>query len=168
MLRAGNTRRGAHSYTWVTLFGFLLLMLAEQGCTGRSKSSERPSKMGMKGGAIPVAVSKAIRKDVPINLQALGTVEASSTVTIKAQISGELTRVFFQEGSFVKKGDRLFSIDARTFEAQLNQIQANLAKDESVLAQIEANMTRSLAQQRYAQSEAARYSSLLEKRAASD
>jgi multidrug efflux system membrane fusion protein len=118
----------------------------------------------MKGGAVPVAVIKAIRKDVPIDLKALGTVEASSTVTVKSQMSGELTRVFFQEGAFVKKGDPLFSIDARSYEAQLNQIQANLAKDESVLAQIEANLARDLAQQKYAQSEAARYSSLLEKR----
>jgi membrane fusion protein, multidrug efflux system len=163
MLKAGNRWSGAHSYTWVALLGFLLLLFAEQGCTG-AKPSERSSKMGMKGGAVPVVVSKAIRKNVPIDLQAVGTVEASSTVTVKAQMSGELTRVFFQEGAFVKKGDSLFSIDARTYEAQLNQYQANLAKDESVLVQIEANLARDLAQQKYAQSEASRYSSLLEKR----
>jgi membrane fusion protein, multidrug efflux system len=164
MVRAGNTRRLGYSCTWIALFGFLLLWFAEQGCTDKSKSSERPSKMGMKGGAIPVAVSKAVQKDVPIDLKAVGTVEASSTVTVKAQISGELTRVFFREGDFVKKGDELFSIDARTYEAQLNQIQASLKKDEAALAQIEANLARDLAQQKYAQSEAARYSSLLEKR----
>jgi membrane fusion protein, multidrug efflux system len=163
MLRAGNKRKWTHSYTWVALFGFLLLLFAEQGCKS-SKSSEPPSKRGMKGGPVPVAVSKAIRKDVPIDLQAIGTVEASWPVTVKSQINGELTRVFFQEGAFVKKGDPLFSIDARAYEAQLNQAQANLAKDESVLAQIEANLTRDLAQQKLAQSQAARYSSLLEKR----
>jgi membrane fusion protein, multidrug efflux system len=163
MLKVGKRWRCAHSFTWVALFGVLLLPFATQGCKG-PKSSERPSKMGMKGGAVPVAVSKVIRKDVPIDLRALGTVEASSTVTVKSQISGEMTRVFFQEGTFVKKGDPLFSIDARTYEAQLNQIQANLAKDESVLVQIEANLAKDLAQQKYAQSEAARYASLLEKR----
>jgi membrane fusion protein, multidrug efflux system len=165
MLRAGGNRlRGGHSYSWVCLLGFLLLLFAAQGCKGKPKSSETPSKRGMKGVPVPVAVSKAIRKDVPIDLQAVGMVEASSTVTVKSQISGELTRVFFQEGTFVKKGDPLFSIDARSYEAKLNQIQANLEKDESVLAQMEANLAKDLAQQKYAQSQAARYTGLLEKR----
>jgi membrane fusion protein, multidrug efflux system len=164
MLRADNMWRGAHSYTWVVMFGLLMLLFAEQGCTNRTSSSERPSKTGMKGGAVSVVVSKAVQKDVPIDLRIVGTVEASSTVTVKSQISGELTRVFFREGDFVKKGDELFSIDARTYDAQLNQIQANVKKDEAALTQIEANLARDLAQQKYAQSEAARYSSLLEKR----
>jgi len=71
--------------------------------------------------------------------------------------------VLFREGDFVKKGDELFKIDSRTYEAQVNQTQANLARDEAALAQIEANMARDLAQQKYAQSEAVRYASLFEK-----
>jgi membrane fusion protein, multidrug efflux system len=166
MLRACNRRRSAHPYAWGIVFCLFLLLLAEQGCTNKSSSPERSSKSGMRGGgaSVSVMVSKAVQKDVPIDLQAVGTVDASSTVSVKSQVSGELTRVFFHEGDFVKNGDPLFSVDARTYEAQLNQVQANLAKDESVLTQIEANLARDLAQQKYAQSEAARYSNLLEKR----
>jgi multidrug efflux system membrane fusion protein len=142
---------------------FFLLILATQGCTDRSSTLERPSKGAMRGAAIPVTASKAVEKDVPIDIQAVGTAEASSTVTIKSQVSGELTQVSFQEGGFVKKGDELFQIDARTYQAQLNQAQANLARDEAALVQIEANLARDLAQQKYAQSETSRYSNLLEK-----
>ncbi len=115
-------------------------------------------------GAVPVSVAKVIKTDVPIDIQAVGNVEAYSTVSAKAQISGELTQVLFREGEFVKKGQELFNIDARSYEAQLNQMKANLAKDESSLVQLEANLARDVAQQKYAQSEAVRYGNLLDKR----
>ena len=152
----------ARKSAWVVMV-CIFLSLTMQGCKSRSSSSERPSKGGMRGAVIPVDASKVIKKDVPIDIQAVGTVEASLTVTMKSQVSGELMRVLFREGDFVKKGDELFKIDSRTYEAQLNQAQANLAKDEAALAQIEANLARDLAQQKYAQSEAARSASLFEK-----
>jgi len=147
---------------WVAMFCVLLLLFAEQGCTSRSSSPEHLSKDGT--GAVPVKVSKVVKRDVPIDIQTVGTVEASSTVTVRSQVSGELVRVYFHEGDFVKKGDELFDIDARSYEAQLNQSQANLAKDEAALVQIEANLARDVAQQKYAESEAVRYANLLEKR----
>jgi membrane fusion protein, multidrug efflux system len=164
MLRDGKKRRLACVYTRVALFCFLAFLFTEEGCKGRSSTSERPSKTGKKDDSFPVAVSKAVRKDVPIELQAFGAVEASSTVTVKSQITGELTRIFFREGDFVKKGDELFSIDARTYEAQLNQSLANLAKDEATLAQVEANLAKDIAVQKNAQSEASRYANLFDKR----
>jgi multidrug efflux system membrane fusion protein len=144
------------------MFCALLLLFAEQGCASRSSPTERPSKDGMS--AIPVTVSKVVKRDVPIDVQTVGTVEASSTVTVRSQVSGELVRLYFHEGDFVRKGDELFDIDARSYEAQLNQSQANLAKDEAALGQIEANLARDVAQQKYAESEAVRYANLLEKR----
>jgi multidrug efflux system membrane fusion protein len=163
MLRTRTKRRLARRSAWVTAVCILLLPFAEQGCVGRSALPERSSKKGMDAIAIPVVVSKVIKKDVPVDIQAVGTVEAFSTVTVKSQVSGELMQVFFREGGFVKKGDELFTVDSRTYEAQLNQAQANLAKDEAALAQIQANLIRDIAQQKYAQSEATRYSSLLDK-----
>ena len=68
----------------------------------------------MRDAVIPVDASKVVKKDVPIDIQAVGTVEASLTVTVKSQVSGELMQVFFREGDFVKKGDELFKIDSRT------------------------------------------------------
>jgi membrane fusion protein, multidrug efflux system len=162
MSRAGNRWRLVHNSAWAILF-FILLPIAEQGCKNGSPSSARSSKEGNRGGAIPVAACKTVTKDLPIEILAVGTVQASSTVTVKSQISGELTQVLFREGDFVKRGDALFKIDSRTYEAQLNQAQANLARDEAAQAQIEANLARDLAQQKYAQSEAARYASLFDK-----
>jgi multidrug efflux system membrane fusion protein len=152
----------ARKSAWVVMV-CMFLSLAMQGCKSRSASSERPSKDGIRGAVIPVDASKAVKKDVPMDIQAVGTVEASLTVTIKSQVSGELMQVLFREGDFVKKGEELFKIDSRMYEAQLNQAQANLATGEATLAQTEANLARDLAQQKYAQSEAARAASLFEK-----
>jgi multidrug efflux system membrane fusion protein len=142
----------------------LILSLSWQGCTGKSSPSENPSKDRAGGGAVPVMVSRVVKQDVPIDVQAVGNVEASSVVIVKSQVNGELVGVFFKEGDFVKKGDELFNIDARTYEAQLNQAQANLAKDQAALTQAEANLSKDQAQQKYARSETLRYSNLFEKR----
>jgi membrane fusion protein, multidrug efflux system len=146
------------------LFCLPLLSLTWTGCAGNAAKSESPSKKGMGMPAISVSVAKAVQKDVPIEIHVVGNVEAYSTVSVKSQVSGELTKVSFREGEFIKKGADLFAIDARTYEAQLNQMLANQAKDESSLAQMEANLARDLAQQKYAQSQATRYGSLLEKK----
>jgi membrane fusion protein, multidrug efflux system len=140
----------------------ILLSLAGQGCGDRSSPSERQARGGTRA-AVPVTVGQVSKKNVPIDIQAVGTVEASSTVTVKSQVTGELMQVFFREGDFVKKGDELFKVDSRTFEAQLNQAQANLAKNEAALAQIEANLARDTAQLKYLKSESARSQSLLDK-----
>jgi multidrug efflux system membrane fusion protein len=68
---------------------------------------------------------------MPVELQAIGNVESISTVTIKAQISGQLVGIHFKEGDFVKKGQLLFSIERPPFEAALRQAEGALAKDEA-------------------------------------
>jgi multidrug efflux system membrane fusion protein len=154
----GSSVRGA----WILFFCIVISSLGWQGCNRSTPAPARPTKRGEGGGAVPVTVAKAVQKDVPIDVRVVGTVEAYLTVTVKAQVSGELTKVLFKEGDFVKKGDPLFTVDSRLYEAQLNQVRANLAKDEAVLAQIEANLARDNAQEKYSQSEASRYSSLYE------
>jgi membrane fusion protein, multidrug efflux system len=79
--------------------------------------------------AVPVTVAKAEQKTVPINLTAIGTAEAYSTVSIKSQVNAILEQVHFKQGDFVKKGDLLFTLDARPFQSSLAQAQANLARD---------------------------------------
>jgi len=81
-----------------------------------------------------VTAATAVQKTVPIELSAIGNVEAYSTVSMKSQIGGVLTRVHFREGQDVNKGDLLFTIDPRPHEAALKQAEANLAKD---IAQLE-------------------------------
>src|SRR5207247_1290272 len=112
------------------------------------------------GGDVPVTVAKASQKDVPVEVQVIGNVEASTTITVKAQAGGQLTRVHFNEGDFVKKGELLFSIDPRPLEAILNQALANVSKDEEVLGQVQANMARDSAQARYADAQAKRCAEL--------
>jgi len=81
--------------------------------------------------AVPVNVAKAVKKTVPIQLSAIGTAEAYSTVSIKGQVNAVLKEVHFKQGDFVKKGDLLFTLDARPFQASLAQAQANLARDKA-------------------------------------
>ncbi len=84
--------------------------------------------------AIPVTVVAAVQKTMPVQIEAVGTVDPYSTVSIRSQVTGAITKVHFKEGQDVKEGDLLFTIDTRPFEATLKQAEANLAKDMAVLA----------------------------------
>ena len=79
--------------------------------------------------AIPVMATTVAQKDVPLQVKAIGAVEAYSTVAIRSNVSGEITAVHFTEGQDVKKGELIFTIDRRPFEAALSQAEANLARD---------------------------------------
>jgi membrane fusion protein, multidrug efflux system len=87
-----------------------------------------------------VVVAKAVQKTVPIDLTAIGSAEAFTNVSIKAQVNAVLEEVHIKEGQFVKKGDLLFTLDARPFEAALAQAQGTLAHDkaQAALNQVEA------------------------------
>lgn len=90
---------------------------------------------------MPVSVAKAVQKTVPISLTAIGSAEAYSTVSIKSQVNAELEQVHFTQGQFVKKGELLFTLDKRPFEAALAQAQANLERDkaQAELDKVQAN-----------------------------
>ncbi len=136
------------------------------GCNSGMKPGAGPGGPGRgrggDGGPVPVVVAKVSQRDVPINVDVIGNVEAYSTITVKAQVGGELTKVSFHEGDFVKKGDLLFTVDPRPFEAALSQAQANLARDTAALSQSEANLARDIANERYAQDQAKRYMGLFD------
>jgi multidrug efflux system membrane fusion protein len=78
---------------------------------------------------VPVKVAVAERKDVPVQLQAVGTAEAYATVSIKSRVDGQLVGVHFREGQDVKRGDLLFTIDPRPYEAALKEARARLDRD---------------------------------------
>lgn len=112
--------------------------------------------------ALPaVTTATVVEKTVPIDLRAVGNVEAYTTIDVKAQVGGELTEVYFREGNFVNKGDRLFLIDPRPYDEAIRQLEANLARDRAMLGQAEANLQLNIAQQKYAQDQAARHRELL-------
>lgn len=93
------------------------------GCS-RTKAAASPGIP-----VVPVLAATVEQKDMPVELQAIGSVEAYSSVTVKTQITGELTGVYFKEGQDVKKGDLLFTLDKRPFEADLKRQEANLEHD---------------------------------------
>ena len=115
----------------------LVAMLAILGCRG----GEAGPGMGGRG-PVPVLVAKAIRKTVAQRLHAIGRVEAYSTVEIKSQINGQVTKVHFKEGQDVAKGDLLFTIDPRPFEAALNQAVADLNRDKAQKVQMSNDFDR--------------------------
>lgn len=114
----------------------------------RSHSGEKVAGPGGPRGnmgahaAVPVVVAEAGQRDFPIFLNALGTVQAYNSVTIRARVDGELTQVFFQEGQNVAKGDVLAQIDPRPYQAQLNQAVAKKAQDDAQLANAQSVQAR--------------------------
>jgi membrane fusion protein, multidrug efflux system len=84
--------------------------------------------------AVPVTATAAVRKDMPLEVSVIGTVEAYSTVAVRAQMTGELTSVNFQQGDDVRAGQELFTLDRRPLEAAMQQAAANLERDSAQAA----------------------------------
>lgn len=161
--------------TWA-VFVCLTAVLLLHGCVGSNTDTVDTSGGDKKGGGrgkggrrsldgggpAPVVVAKVTQKDVPIEVSVVGNVEAYSTITIIPQVGGQLTEVAFAEGDIVKKGQKLFVIDPRPLQAQLQQNIANLARDKALMAQAQANLARDLASEKYARAEAQRYEKLFD------
>jgi multidrug efflux system membrane fusion protein len=128
-----------HSSFCVLHSAFVVLILAACSGTKQKPPEER----------IPVTVAVAQQKDIPLQIRAIGSVQPLATVAVRALVGGQLMNVWFREGDDVARGQRLFTIDPRPYQAALAQAQANLARDEAEL--------------RNSQSQAARYADLVKK-----
>ena len=104
----------------------VVLLASLAGCSKKDGVAGGPAG---KGGPVPVNVGEALKKDMPLDLRAIGNVESMATMEVKAQVGGELLEVNFKEGQDVKKGDLLFSIQPLLYETLLAQAEANLVKD---------------------------------------
>jgi multidrug efflux system membrane fusion protein len=153
---------------WVLALS-LVLALFLCGCNGGASAAKTDASGGGgggkgggrgRGGDVPVTVANASNRDVPVEIQVIGNVEAYSTITVKAQVGGQLTSVYFKEGDFVKKGEKLFDIDPRPLEAAYNQATANIARDQASLLQARANLARDEANAKYQDAQAKRYAEL--------
>ncbi len=119
------------------IIGVLVAASLLQGCTSSGGSSPgEPQK------AVPVTLATAVRKDVPVQVRAIGTVEAHSTVSVKTMVSGQILKVHFVEGQDVRKGELIFEIDPAPYEAALKLAQATLAKDSALKENAEREVRR--------------------------
>src|SRR3954470_11118721 len=114
---------------------------ATQAPTGNAGGRAGGGRRGG-GGPVPVVTARAQTKSVPVTIPAVGTAEAMSTVQVRAQVTGQLAEVHFSEGQDVKKGQLLFTIDPRSFEAALQQAEAVLARDTATAKNAEQQRTR--------------------------
>ncbi len=116
------------------------------GCDLIKKENEqkpRTPNQANQAKPVPVTIAAATQKPVPIQLKNIGTIEASCIVSIKSQVAAELVSIHFQEGQNVNAGDVLFTLDRRSFEANLKKIQANLEKNLVQLKNAKKEATRS-------------------------
>jgi len=135
--------------------------LALVACGNRGADSAA-AKTTARAPGVPVVVSDVVMRDVPIELRAIGNVQAYATVSVLSLVGGELLRIHFTEGQEVKAGDLLFTIDRRPFQAQLQQAEAQLAQHQAQIAQAQANLGRDTAQYENARVEEDRYKRLAE------
>jgi multidrug efflux system membrane fusion protein len=159
----------------------LLAAGALAGLLGLAGCSESPGGAQAKPASppppVPVGAALAERRSVPVQVTAVGTVQAYTTVGVKSQVAGQIQRVHFAEGQEVKRGDLLVTIDPRPLEAAVKQAEANVARDRAQLRQAQAalaqrqaevsqalaNLDRDVAQLDNARMQEQRYAALLKK-----
>ncbi len=116
-----------------------LALISSAGCSNPATGAARSAP-------VAVEVAGVEQRDVPIYSEWIGTLDGFVNADIKAQVTGYLLQQAYQEGSFVKKGQLLFQIDPRPFQAALDQAQGQLAQAEGQLAQARAELSQALAQ----------------------
>jgi multidrug efflux system membrane fusion protein len=120
--RPNKTRARIVQIVSVLVLVLLLLLL------WRFLGDRSTPKAAGRGEVVPVETALVTQQDVPLQIKAIGNVEALSTIAVRSQIEGTLMRVAFVPGQEVKKGDLLFMIDPRPLQAALNEAEANLLK----------------------------------------
>lgn len=128
----------------LVIAGVLVVVLAGGGFRyfAHSQASEPVTAAAAPLPEIPVVAATVASKNVPIYLRGVGTVIAYNTDVVRSQIQGQLTQITFIEGQSVKAGDLLAQIDPRPYQAQIDELTANLERDNAQLANAQANLSR--------------------------
>jgi multidrug efflux system membrane fusion protein len=117
------------------LLGLALIFVGLAACNKKPEANfERPPA--------PVTVARAVARDVPVYIDAVGKTVAREVVSVQPQVSGRVTQIHFTDGANVKIGDLLFTIDPRPYQAQLDQAEANVAQAEAALSLAKVNFAR--------------------------
>lgn len=135
-----NTNGSNHNRDRLMRMGLGTLVMAASLLTGACSKSEAPPSVPPSPPTVEVA--EMIQKDVPIQKEWIGTLDGMINAQILAQVSGYLIKQNYQEGQFVKKGQLLYEIDPKVFQAQLDSALANLARQEAVLKTAHLDMQR--------------------------
>ncbi len=113
----------------------LLLAAAVSGCTRAERKASGPP-------SVPVTAAAVEKMDVPLELTAVGHVDAYSNVAVRTRVGGEVTNVAFREGQDVRAGDPLFELDRRPYQASLAEAEANLERDRARAREADENLKR--------------------------
>jgi len=122
----------------------LLGLITLPGCDNK-QSAQAASPSAAEGGGrppAPVVVSTVEQRNVPVQITAIGNVEAYQTVQIRSQVNGQIETIHFKEGQDVRQGQLLYSLDKRPFRAALEQAQGNLKRDEAQAANAKLQASR--------------------------
>lgn len=122
------------SRLFILSFAFVAVSCTREGGAASANSAAAPAQA--------VRAIQATAGDVPLEIAAIGNVEASATIEVKARVTAPVTRVYFTEGQDVREGQLLFDLDAEPFQRQLAEIEANIARDQANAKQAEANIVR--------------------------
>lgn len=123
---------------FVLLAPVVLSLFLTMSCTSQANTPPPAARADI----VPITVAAVVQKTVPIEVRAIGNVEAYSTVSVRAQVAGTIEQVSFKEGQDVRKDDLLYTIDSRPYEAALHQLEANLARDQAQLENANAQAER--------------------------
>ena len=124
------------------IFVAIVIVFAGAIVWRRAGEASSGARAALPAQAIPATIGTAERKDVPVSLTGLGTVQAFNTVTVKVRVDGELDKIDFTEGQDVKAGDVLAQIDPRPFRAALDLAKATKAKDQAQLENAKLDLNR--------------------------
>lgn len=126
--------------------GLLVLALVAGGglyyTTTQGKAVDKTAKAKGERSGAPVRIAKVTQQTIPVRVEAIGTVQAHSVVQIRSRVDGQIMSAGFQEGQMVRKGDLLFQIDPRPFQAQLKQAEANRARDMAQFEKAKSDLER--------------------------
>ncbi len=141
--------------------GLVLSLTILAGCASQTDAAKKKGGPGP-GPAAPVRVATVLRQDLPYEIQAIGNVEAHSSVAVKSRINGQIDKVHIQDAQDIRAGQLLFEIDPAPFLEQVRLAEANIARDIASEKQAQANVLRDIAQAKTARAQATRYESLMQ------
>src|SRR5215468_4236411 len=140
--------KGRKRTGWVWLAVTVLLVAGAYlfwyrgGSPHNTEAANKVSSDQKSSGAVPVVATKATRGDIGVYLSGLGAVTPIYTVTVRTRVDGELVNVLYHEGDVVQKGDLLMEVDPRPYQAQLEQYEGQLVRDQAILENAKVDLAR--------------------------